>query len=157
MKKGDLILLTVCLSGILFTCAAVFVVKQEAAAWPLPFPQSAPAVTIDPQSLDFGDQVVSTTSKSKRITVTNTGGRPLYISSVNFAGDDPDDFSLDTDQCTGATVAPRRACVIDVSFSPSSADDSNARLKLTDNAASSPQTVALTGTGINPEDVPAFP
>lgn len=115
---------------------------------------AAPALSLAPASLDFGDQVVGSVSKAKRITVTNPGGKPLYVDSVTSGGDNSSDFSVVNDTCTGATVPPNRACIIDVTFTPSDTDERNARLKLTDNALDSPQRVSLTGNGINSVDVP---
>jgi len=117
---------------------------------------SPPSASIVPDQLDFGDQVVGRRSKAKRITVTNAGGKPLYISSVTGDGDNWSDFSVVNDTCTGATVAPNRSCIIDVAFSPSDTDERNASLSLGDNAPDSPQTLSLTGNGINSQDVPPF-
>ena len=115
-----------------------------------------PFVTIDPQSLDFGEQVVGRRGKTLRLVVKNTGGKPLSIDNVSGEGDNWNDFSIVNDKCTGATVAPQRSCIIDIAFSPSSTEERNAKLKLADNAADTPQTVNLTGEGINAIDAPPF-
>jgi hypothetical protein len=114
------------------------------------------AVSLDPYNLDFGDQVVGRRSKAKRITVTNTGLKPLYIRSVTGEGDNWSDYTLATDTCTGATVDPNKACIIDVTFAPSSTGERSASLKLSDDAYDSPQTVSLKGNGINSVDAPPF-
>ncbi len=113
-----------------------------------------PEVSVAPASLDFGDQVVKRASKPKRLTVTNTGGKPLYINSVVLGGDNQGDFTLSQDTCTGATVGPQKSCVIDVVFMPSANDRRTATVTLTDNALNSPQAVALAGSGINSVSVP---
>lgn len=115
---------------------------------------SPPAVSLTPDNLDFGDQVVHTSSPAQRIIVRNTGGKVLNIDSVVLKGDDWRDFSIVKDTCTGANVAPNEACIVDVFFFPNNTDERDANLKLIDNALDSPQKVALTGNGINPEDVP---
>src|ERR1044071_5052717 len=81
-------------------------------------PKAPPAVAVNPPSLDFGDQVLRRASKSKRITVTNTGEKKLYVNSVVVDGDNPDDFTLVHDACTGATIDSSKSCVVDVSFTP---------------------------------------
>jgi len=113
-------------------------------------------VSLVPDHLDFGDQVIGRRSKTKRITVTNSGGKSLYISSVTGDGDNWSDFSVINDTCTGATIAPNTACIIDVSVTPSFTDERNASLKLEDNAPDSPQALRLTGNGINSDDIPPF-
>src|ERR1044072_9004044 len=52
-------------------------------------PPSPPAVTLNPDNLDFGDQVRGRTSNPKRIVVRNTGGQPLNIDSVSITGEQP--------------------------------------------------------------------
>jgi hypothetical protein len=125
---------------------------------PLPDFQGAATsyVSLVPDHLDFGDQVVGRRSKAKRITVTNAGGKSLYISSVTGDGNNWSDFSVINDTCTGATIAPNKACIIDVSVTPSDTDERNASLKLEDNAPDSPQALSLTGNGINSDDIPPF-
>jgi hypothetical protein len=119
-------------------------------------PPSPPFVTLVPDNLDFGNQVVRRTSAAKRITVKNTGGKPLNIDSVDLGGDNPRSFALLKDTCTGATLDPDRACILDVTFTPSATGGRNARLKLNDNALDSPQRLRLKGNGINASAVPPF-
>src|SRR5207302_1047114 len=47
---------------------------------------TAPAVTLNPASLTFGNQQVSTTSAAQAVTLTNSGSAPLSISSIAIAG-----------------------------------------------------------------------
>jgi HYDIN/CFA65/VesB-like, Ig-like domain len=119
-------------------------------------PPSPPFVSLVPDNLDFGNQVVRRTSAAKRITVKNTGGKQLYFDSVDLGGDNPNSFAILKDTCTGATVDPDKACILDVTFTPSGTGGRNARLKLNDNALDSPQRLRLKGNGINSNDVPPF-
>lgn len=118
--------------------------------------QAPPSVTLNPDNLDFGNQVARRTSAAKRITVRNTGGQSLYIDSVIISGDNPNSFAITNDTCTGATVDANKACVVDVTFTPSGTGERNARVKLSDNAPDSPQRLRLKGNGINSNDVPPF-
>ena len=119
-------------------------------------PPAPPFVSLMPDNLDFGSQVVRRTSAAKRITVKNAGGQPLHIDSVDLGGDNPTAFAVLKDTCTGATLDPNRACIVDVTFNPSKTGGRNARLKLNDNALDSPQRLRLKGNGINSNDVPPF-
>ena len=49
--------------------------------------KAPPAVTVDPLSLDFGNQVAGRASRAQRITVTNSGGKKVYLSSATLRGD----------------------------------------------------------------------
>ena len=118
--------------------------------------QSSSAVSLDRNAIDFGDQVVGETSNSRRVTVTNPGGRPLYVNSIEIRGENWRDFAIVEDTCTGKTITPNRSCTVDVQFNPTATGDRAASLVLTDNAQDSPQKVGLTGSGINSIDVPPF-
>lgn len=113
-----------------------------------------PSVNLNPYNIEFKDQVVKQTSKPQRITLTNTGGKPLYINSVTIVDDERDDFALTSDTCTGSTIAAGKSCVIDVSFIPSATGKRKSTLTITDNAVDSPQRVVLSGSGINSAAVP---
>jgi hypothetical protein len=117
-------------------------------------PETPPAVNVTPASLDFDDQVVKRASKPKRLTVTNVGGKPLYINSVVLGGDNQQDFTLSHDTCTGATIGSQKSCVVDVVFTPAANERRRATVTLTDNAPNSPQAVQLSGSGINSVSVP---
>jgi hypothetical protein len=118
--------------------------------------QSSSAVSLDRNTIDFGDQVVGETSTSRRVTVTNPGGRPLYVNSIEIRGENWRDFAIVEDTCTGKTITPNRSCTVDVQFTPTATGDCLASLTLTDNARDNPQKVGLTGSGINSIDVPPF-
>lgn len=116
--------------------------------------ESPAAATFDPGSVDFDEQVIGRWSRAQRIVVTNTGGAPLHVSSAALAGDDAAKYSVEKDTCTGAEVVPYRACIIDITFLPTGKDDFDAELKLIDDAPDSPQTIRITGEGINSVMVP---
>jgi uncharacterized protein (TIGR03118 family) len=106
----------------------------------------APAVTLAPLTpLTFPGQLVSTASTAQTITVTNSGTASLTFgaSAISVSND-----FAQTNTCNGATVALSATCAINVTFNPA-ATTNNPRtgtLSIADNAAGSPQTVALSGT-----------
>jgi hypothetical protein len=108
-----------------------------------------PSVTINPAAIDFKDQVTKKASKPQRITLTNTGGKELYINSAVVEGDNKEDFGISADTCTGSTILANKSCFIDVVFTPAVTERRKAEMTITDNAADSPQRVVLGGNGIN--------
>ena len=108
-----------------------------------------PSASVNPSSIDFKDQVAKKTSKPQRVTITNTGGKALYINSVVLDGDNKEDFSVTGDTCTGATIGVNKSCIIDVALTPAITERRIAMLVITDNAIDSPQKVSLIGKGIN--------
>jgi hypothetical protein len=113
-----------------------------------------PSATVNPSSIDFKDQVAKKTSKPQRVTITNTGGKGLYINSAVMDGDNKEDFSVTRDTCTGATIGVNKSCVIDIALTPAATERRIAMLIITDNAVDSPQKVKLIGNGINSSAVP---
>jgi centrosomal CEP192-like protein/ASPM-SPD-2-Hydin domain-containing protein len=109
----------------------------------------APAVSFSVAALAFGNQVTNTTSAAQSVTLTNTGSGVLSLSSVAITGTNPADFAISANPC-GPTVAPGANCSISVTFTPLGNGARAASLTLIDNASTSPQSVNLTGNGLNP-------
>ena len=106
--------------------------------------QSA-GVSFSASSLTFPSQAVGTASAPTTLTLTNTGAGPLAIASVSLSGPNAPDFTMST--TCGSSLAVGASCSVNVSFAPSAAGSRSASLVFTDTASTSPQTIALTGTG----------
>jgi len=108
----------------------------------------APAgVSLSPVgALTFGAMGVSLTSAAQTVTLTNNGGTVLTIGSVAVVGD----FGIagGGNGC-GATLGVGQACTVQVVFAPTVAGSRTGSLSVTDSAGNSPQTIALSGTGID--------
>lgn len=136
-------------------CAAAGFIAYGRAAAPQATRYQMPAsAAIDPSGVDFGDQVIGRWSRAQRVVVTNTGGAPLHVHSAHLEGDAPGQYSISKDTCTGAEVVPYRGCVIDITFLPAGKDDFDAELKLVSDAPESPQSIHVTGEGINSAMMP---
>ncbi|HET7215008.1 MAG TPA: SBBP repeat-containing protein [Terriglobia bacterium] len=103
---------------------------------------SATAVTVSPTSLSFGDVTVGKVSPAQTVTITNTGTQTLTFNSFQTGGD----YSQ-TNTCTSNTLNVGQSCTVSVTFSPTASGARNGALSISDNAAGSPQSVALSGTG----------
>src|SRR5437899_2878930 len=112
----------------------------------------APAVTLAPANLAFGTQRVSTPSPVQTVTLTNSGTAPLSIATAVLGGANAGDFALasGTTCINGATLAAGANCVLNLTFTPTAASARTATVTITDDAAGSPQSVSLTGTGVTP-------
>lgn len=106
---------------------------------------AVPVVSLSPTSVSFGSLSVGSTSAAQTVTLSNTGSAPLGILSIWLTGVASSDYSLST--TCGSSLAAQASCTVSVSFSPLAAGSRAASLMFTDSVASSPQTVALTGTG----------
>jgi hypothetical protein len=104
-----------------------------------------PPVYVSPTSLSFGKEAVGTTSSARKVTLKNTSTGTLDISSITPSGD----FAISENTC-GATLAAKKSCKVSLTFTPPALGERTGMLTFTDNAANSPQTVALSGTGVEP-------
>jgi hypothetical protein len=104
---------------------------------------SATAVTVTPSSLTFGDVTVGDVSPAQTVTITNTGTQTLTFTGITAGGD----FSS-TDTCTSNVLNVGQSCSVSVTFSPTASGARVGSLSISDNAAGSPQSVVLSGTGV---------
>lgn len=107
---------------------------------------SVPAITLSDTDLDFGEQQTGTQSASQTVTVTSTGTAALHVGAVTISGLP---FVLVGNTCT-APLAPSETCAIEVRFDPIATGMAIGTLTIGSNAADSPHTVSLSGTGIAP-------
>ena len=103
---------------------------------------AVPAVTLSQSQLTFGNQAQGIASSAQTITLNNSGTATFTISSISASGD----FNA-TSNC-GVSVVASASCTISVTFTPSTTESRTGTLTITDNAANSPQTVSLSGTGV---------
>ena len=99
-------------------------------------------VSLQPTKLTFTSQTIGTTSASQTVTLKNNGTSILSIATVAVSGN-----YLETDNCAGKNIASRATCTINVQFQPTGDGSIAGAITVTDSAATSPQTAALTGTG----------
>ncbi len=108
----------------------------------------SPSISLSSASVVFGQQNVGSTSAPQSVILSNTGNGSLNISSLAMSGTNAGDFAQ-TSNC-GGSVAAGSNCTITVKFTPSAAGSRSASLTVSDNAGSSPQTISLSGTGLQP-------
>jgi hypothetical protein len=105
-----------------------------------------PAVSLSSYSLTFSARNQGTTSIAQPITLTNTGNASLTISAISIAGTNSGDFPIQSNTCA-TSVAAGGNCTISISFNPNGSGSRSATLQILSNAASSPDSVQLLGTG----------
>src|SRR5579864_6730628 len=99
-------------------------------------------VALTPTSLTFPSVLVRTPSAAQALTLTNSGNATLSISTISMTGD----YS-ESDNCS-TVLAAGSSCSIQVIFTPTGSGMRSGSVTVTDNVTGSPQSVALTGTGI---------
>lgn len=105
-------------------------------------------MTVSPGSLAFTQQV-GTTSPAQTITLSDDQqAAQVSISSISLTGANPGDYGLTT--TCGSTLSQGSPCTISITFKPTASGSRPASVTITSNSTSSPDVVALSGTGTTP-------
>ncbi len=108
--------------------------------------------SVSTSALNFGSVALGTSSAAQTVAVTATGTTPLAFSSLTLTGD----FARPSTTCT-ALLSPGTSCQIDIIFTPGATGARTGTLTIGSNATGSPQTIALSGTGVTPPTVVGMP
>src|SRR5439155_696453 len=95
----------------------------------------------------FPGQQVNTTSAAQVVTLTNSGSGTLSSISISITGADSNQFAKTT--TCGTSLNAGASCTISLTFKPTSTGDKSSAVTIADNASDSPQSVSLTGRGLN--------
>jgi hypothetical protein len=107
-----------------------------------------PAISLSATSLSFGNEIEGSITASQTVVLTNIGGSTLEITSIAVAGTNATSFVF-ANSC-GTSLAAGASCTIHGHFAPTTAGALTAAITITDNASNSPQSIALSGTGVKP-------
>jgi hypothetical protein len=94
-----------------------------------------------PASIDFGKVLLNTTG-TQTVQLTNLGSATYTINSATM---NSNSFSTQAKSCVGISIV--NICNLQVQFSPTTAGTAMTTLTITDNAAGSPHSIPVTGTG----------
>src|SRR3989441_1106052 len=108
--------------------------------------ETPPPATLSAPSSVFGNQRVGNTSAAQNLTLTNNGGTPLNLTSITITGAQAADFAFAAGiffKAGAATETSALSLPIALPFSPAATGGRAATVTITDDAASSPQSVSL--------------
>lgn len=107
---------------------------------------ATPVASLSATSINFGQQNIDT-SATQVLIVTNTGTSDLSIELTELAGEGVEAYSM-KDGCYQTVVDPDKSCQIIFTFYPTTTASYAATFSMDDDAAGSPQSVVIAGTGI---------
>ena len=110
-----------------------------------------PGQLLVPASLDFGSQSVGTPGTPLQVSVTNSGGAVVSISSIGSS--DATEFSITGSSCAGS-LASGATCAFSVAFTPTLAGSRSAAITIVSSGMGSPQSIALSGSGAQTQGAP---
>lgn len=102
----------------------------------------APAAAVSPSRETFGAIPVGGTSNPRRVRIRNAGSAALQIASIVAS----ENFALTGGTCNSVLPAGH-TCYVNVVFAPTAPGPLTGTLTITNNTASSPQVIPLTGSG----------
>lgn len=101
------------------------------------------SLRLSTDQITFADQQQNTTSPGQSFTIQNFGKSSFSISSITTS----QDFAISQNTC-GASLAAGKSCTVTITFTPAQIATINGSVTIVDGDATSPQTVSLTGTGV---------
>src|SRR5207302_370666 len=106
-----------------------------------------PQLSVAPPSVSFGNVLVGSTGV-QNLTLTNSGSANLTVAqgSVTGAGG----FSI-SGLTFPVTLPPGQSSTFSVQFAPTATGSVSGSVSLINNAPNSPNTIALSGTGVQPQ------
>jgi hypothetical protein len=107
----------------------------------------APVISFSVSTVGFSRQQIGTSSSAQTVSIQNPGTAPLNILGVSITGANSASFQQKNSCPT--TLSPGANCAVSAVFAPVSSGAQSASLTFTDNAAGSPHSVSLTGTGVS--------
>ena len=107
-------------------------------------------ITLSPAALAFGNQTVASTSAPRSVILSSSGTGALSLGAITASAG----FTV-SHNC-GGSVASAGSCTLSVSFTPPAVGTLAGTLSVVSNAAGSPHTVALTGSGVTTAPVLAW-
>ncbi|MEZ2347939.1 choice-of-anchor D domain-containing protein [Terriglobus sp. RCC_193] len=103
--------------------------------------KSAFNITLMPTSVDFGTQLVGSTSATANVTVSNTGTSGGALGSISVSGGD---YSVQANTC-GTSLASQVGCTVSLVFKPTASGSRTGTLTIVSDAGT--QIVPLAGVG----------
>jgi trimeric autotransporter adhesin len=134
------------LGGATGTLTVTDLVTGLTAATALTGTGGVPVVGLSTNMLTFATEPVGTPTLAQTVTVTNNGNAPLVFTSVTIGGTNASSFALQSNTCTG-TIAVNGMCSFMVTSTPQAQGPLGASVVIVSNAASSPDSVVLSGMG----------
>src|SRR5581483_1737110 len=98
------------------------------------------AIVLTPPSLTFGPETVGASSAAQTVSIANTGGSPVALTSETVSGD----FTIAANTC-GGSLAASTGCAVSIVFEPTASGARTGVLSVVD--ALGIQMVPLSGTG----------
>jgi sugar lactone lactonase YvrE len=105
------------------------------------------AITLSGVPVNFGSQLVNTTSATKTVTVTNNGTSSITMGKITL--NEVKDFAIQSNNCpaAGQPLGGGKSCQIGLTFTPKSTGAKKGAVLINDSDPTSPQIAGVSGVG----------
>lgn len=105
------------------------------------------AISVTGVPINFGNELVKTSSAVKTVTVKNNGKTAITMNGITL--NETTDYALSANTCpaSGSTLAAAASCTFGLTFTPTSTGVKKGAVLIADSDPSSPQLAGVTGTG----------
>jgi hypothetical protein len=107
------------------------------------------AISVTGAPLNFGNQLVKTTSAAQIVTVKNTGTAAITMNGITLS--ETVDYAITSNTCpaSGSKLNGGSSCTISVDFTPASTGLKKGSVIINDGDPTTPQLAGVSGTGIS--------
>ncbi|MBI5206461.1 MAG: choice-of-anchor D domain-containing protein [Candidatus Firestonebacteria bacterium] len=107
-----------------------------------------PAISLEAQSIDFGNIIIGESSSPTTLIVTNTGTSDLKINTIILAGQNANEFFIKNDNCSNKTITPSSTAALNIVFTPKTEGLKKAILIIPSNDPNTPNAIiSINGQG----------
>ena len=107
-----------------------------------------------PRLVPFPSEWAGDTSDPAEVTIRSTGPTSIQFGTPALGGANPDQFAIDEDDCSSATLQAGQECRVTVRFAPTTAGAKSAWLQIPDNTFGGSRRILLTGASAAPLPTP---
>ncbi len=112
-------------------------------------PPIEPDISVSPAEKNFRNVTVDSSSSPQTFTVRNVGYADLAVGTIDIAGTNADQFTIQNDNISNKTIIPGGSATLQVVFSPTSTGAKSATLNIpSDDPAEATVLVSLSGSGV---------
>jgi Abnormal spindle-like microcephaly-assoc'd, ASPM-SPD-2-Hydin len=128
-------------------------VASSAALLALPAVSQAAEATasLSPPTHIFPNVLIGKQDPQQQFVFTNDGPERITVEGVSITGPDSNNFALENDGCSAATLSSGESCSAYISFTPSESGLREAQFEIFSTAENSPAVGALSGRGLTQE------
>ncbi len=108
-------------------------------------------LSVNPTSINFGNQPVGSSSAAQSLSFSNDGNTAITITGFNAGGNQPTEFAIGNDNCSGRLLAVNESCTASFRFTPASSGSRSAALSVNSSPVQSAAAAQFTLQGVGTE------